>query len=119
MTVNTYGSLSDAGVQAELSKAQATPDGWTVYLVRANGKKRTPAQNRLFRSVLTRLAQQQGPSVKYWYDYLVERFLGYEEVETEDGDIRHVLTSTSDLSVEDFSNFLNACLAFAADIQAH
>lgn len=119
MTVQTYGSLSDPVVQAELAKAQSRPDNWTVYLVAANGNKRTIAQNKMFRALIQRLAQQQGRSVKYWYDYLVERFLGHIEVETEDGDIRYVLQPTSDLSVEEFSGFLNACLVFSADVQVH
>lgn len=119
MTVYNFGSLADPSVQASLERAQGSPDGWTVYLVRANGAKRTPAQNRLFRMLLAKLAQQQGRSVRYWYDYLVERFLGFVDVETEDGDVRQVLQPTSALSVEEFSGFLNACLVFAAELQVH
>lgn len=119
MTLQNFGSLAEASVQADLARAQTSPEHWTVYLVRANGLKRTPAQNRLFHTLLRKLAQQQGRSVKYWYDYLVERFLGYIEVDTEDGDTRQVLTPTSELSVEEFSGFLNACLVFASEIQVH
>lgn len=119
MTVQTYGSLAEPGVQSELARAQNNPGLWTVYLVRANGNKRTQAQNKLYRALLQKLAQQQGRSVQYWYDFLVERFLGYVEIDTEDGDVRRVLQPTSDLTVEEFSGFLNACLIFAADVQVH
>ena len=119
MTVHNYGSLSEPSIQAELARAQASPDSWTVYIVRANGNQRTPAQNRLFHVLLRKLAQQQGRSVQYWYDYLVERFLGFVDVETADGDLRRVLASTSDLSVEEFTSFLNACLVFASEMQVH
>ena len=119
MTVQTFGSLSDNAVQADLARAQSSPESWTIYLVRANGQLRTPAQNRLFQTILRKLAQQQGKSVQYWYDYLVERFLGYVDVETPDGDLRQILAPTSALSVDEFSGFLNACLAFAADLQVH
>jgi hypothetical protein len=119
MTVQMYGSLAEACVKNELSRAQENPDLWTVYLVRANGKKRTPAQNRLFHSLLRKLAQQQGRTVKFWYDYLVERFLGFIEVDTPDGDVRRILQPTSELDVEEFTGFLNACLIFAGDLQVH
>ncbi|MBK3779895.1 hypothetical protein G3A43_06480 [Paraburkholderia aspalathi] len=117
--VRMYGSLEDAEVQAELSLAQQAPREWTLYLVPARGAKRTDAQNKLYRRVLRKLAQQMGESVKYWNDFLVERFLGLDEVITEDGDVRRVLCSTSELSVAEFTSFLNACLSFAADHQVH
>lgn len=117
--VRMYGSLEDAEVQAELGKAQQAPREWTVYLVPVRGARRTDAQNRLYRNVLRKLAQQLGQSVKYWNDFLVERFLGFDEVLTEDGDLRRVLCSTADLSVSEFTNFLNACLSFSADHQVH
>ncbi|MEX3984184.1 recombination protein NinB [Paraburkholderia sp. EG287A] len=117
--VRMYGSLEDADVQAELSKAQQAPRDWTVYLVPVRGAKRTLAQNKLYRALLSKLAQQLGQSVKYWNDFLVEKFLGFDEVETEDGDLRRVLCSTSELGVAEFTSFLNACLSFASDHQVH
>lgn len=117
MAVRMHGSLRDPEVQAALNLAQHAPGEWGVYLVRTDGRKRTDAQNRLFRRLLQKLAQQQGHSVRYWYDFLVERFLGFEEVETEDGYLRQVLPSTTELSVAEFTSFLNACLAYAAEHQ--
>lgn len=119
MTVTLYGSLADPAVQAQLEKAKQQPERWAVYLVQGNANERSPAQNRLFRSILRKLAQQQGRSVQYWHDFLVERFLGFDDVITEDGYIRKVLASTSDMSVAEFGEFLNACLAFLADNQVH
>lgn len=119
MTVQNFGSLADTSVQADLARANASPELWTVYLIRAKGTKRTPAQNRMFRMLLAKLAQQQGRTVQEWYEFLVERFLGYIDVDTEDGDVRWVLQSTSDLTVEEFTSFLNACLVFAGDIGVH
>lgn len=111
-----WGSLDSGKVQETLGKALAQPGQWQAYLIQTNSKKRTDAQNRLFQAVLRRLAQQQGRSVQYWKNYLVERFLGFDEVETEDGCLRKVLCPTSDLTVSEFSQFLNACLVFAADL---
>lgn len=110
-----FGPLTDPAVQAVLSKAQAEADAWEVYLVRQGAARRTPAQNKFFRSLLRRFAQQNGHSVRYWHDYLVERFLGFDEVTDEDGYLRRVLPSTGDLSVGEFSSFLSACLALAAE----
>lgn len=117
--VRAYGSLEDNQVQLELSKAQQSPREWTIYLIPARGERRSDAQNRLYRRLLRKMAQQLGRSVKYWNEFLVERFLGLDEVETEDGCVLKVLCSTSELSVAEFTEFLNACLSFAADHQVH
>jgi hypothetical protein len=119
MTVAQYGSLMDPEVRTALEKAQLQPDKWAVYLVQGNSAQRTQAQNRLYRTVLRKLAQQQGRSVQYWNDFLVERFLGFDEVVTEDGYLKKVLPSTTELSVAEFTSFLNACLTFASDNQVH
>ncbi len=119
MNVKLYGCLADRAVSNELAKAQQNPEQWTVYLVKMDGRQRTPAQNRLFHTVVRKLAQQLGRDVQYWQDYLIEKFLGFEEVTTEDGYTRRVLASTSSLTVVEFTEFLNACLTFAADNQVH
>ncbi len=119
MTVTLYGSLADMKVREQLAQAQAQPEKWSIYLVQGNSNTRSPAQNRLFRSLLRKLAQQQGRSVQYWHDFLVERFLGFEDVVTEDGYNRKVLSSTTELTVAEFSEFLNACLTFASENQVH
>jgi hypothetical protein len=119
MTVALYGSLSDPDVRLEVEKAKLQPEKWAVYLVQGNSRQRTPAQNRLYRTVLRKLAQQQGRCVQYWNDFLVERFLGFDEVTTEDGYLKRVLPSTSELTVVEFTSFLNACLSFASDNQVH
>jgi hypothetical protein len=117
MPVALYGSLSNLDVQVQIERARLQPEKWAIYLVQGNSNERSPAQNRLYRTILRKLAQQQGRSVQYWNDFFVERYLGYEDVVTEDGYIRKVLPSTSELTVVEFSEFLNACLAFAAENQ--
>lgn len=117
MTIALYGSLAAKDVQDQLSRASKQPDKWMVYLVQGNSNERSPAQNRLFHSLLRKFAQQQGRSVQYWNDFFVERFLGFEDVLTEDGYTRQVLCPTSGLTVAEFSDFLNACLTFAAENQ--
>lgn len=110
-----FGILADPVVQTVLAKAQAQPEAWEVYLVQQGAARRSPAQNKFFRTLLRRFAQQNGHSVQYWHDYLVERFLGFDEVVDEDGYTRKVLPSTGNLSVGEFSSFLSACLALAAE----
>ncbi len=117
MTLVAHGSLADPVIRDRMERALQQPAQWSVYLVQGNSGQRTLAQNRLYRSLLRKFAQQQGRTVQYWDDYLVERFLGFEEVQTEDGYLRQVLSSTSELSVAEFSEFLNACLSFAAENQ--
>lgn len=117
MPVALYGSLGSLDVQVQLERARLQPEKWAIYLVQGNSNERSPAQNRLYRMVLRKLAQQQGRSVQYWSDFLVERFLGYDEILTEEGYIRKVLPSTAELTVAEFTEFLNACLAFAAEHQ--
>ncbi|KVP17374.1 recombination protein NinB [Burkholderia ubonensis] len=119
MTVALYGSLADQEIRAQIEKAKLQPEKWSIYLVQGNSNQRSAAQNRLYRTVLRKLAQQQGRSVQYWNDFLVERFLGFDEVVTEDGYLRKVLPSTSELTVAEFTEFLNACLTFSAENQVH
>jgi hypothetical protein len=119
MTVALYGSLADPEVRGQVEKAQLQPEKWAVYLVHGNSNQRSLAQNKLYRSLLRKLAQQMGQSVGYWNEFLVEKFLGFDEVVTEDGYIKQVLPSTSELSVAEFTSFLNAGLSFASDNQVH
>lgn len=114
-----FGALADKAAQDALQQAQKNPAAWQVYLVRTGAEKRTPAQNKFFRSLLRKFAQQNGNSVQYWHDYLIERFLGFDEVPTEDGYIRKVLPSTAELSVGEFSDFLSACLVLASEHHIH
>lgn len=118
MTSIAYGTLSSPEIHHALNTIRKHPDRIErvmVYLVEEDLRQRTPAQNRLFRKLLRAFAQQLGGSVAMWHDRMVERFLGYDEVLTEDGYTRQVLCSTSELSVTEFTQFLNACLAVAAE----
>lgn len=111
-----HGSLNDPHLAKVLAAAQRAPEHWTVYLVPAKGAKATPAQHRLYRRLVQKMAQQLGKSVEHWHKYLVERYLGFDEVETPDGDYRRVLPSTASLTVEEFSSFLHACLHLSDEI---
>lgn len=112
-----FGPMTDPAIVRRLEQAKNAPGSFMVYLVEGNSEPRTPAQNRMFRAMLAGLAQTHGNSVQYWYDYLVERFLGFDEVVTEEGYIRKVLRATSTLTVAEFTSFLNACLVFVAETQ--
>ena len=118
----SFGTFTSPEIQRALQSLSAQPDkaaAVTVYLVHEDVRPRSAAQNRLFRKLLRAFAQQLGGSVATWQDQLVARFLGYEEVTTEDDYVRRVLCSTADLSVSEFTQFLNACLALAAEHNIH
>ena len=110
------GTLDDPHVRDGLAKAHKAPVDWVITVAPA-ASQRTPAQNRFYRRLLAKLAQQLGHSVSYWHESLVEKFLGFDEILTEDGYTRRVLASTTDQSVAEFSSFLNACLVFAHESQ--
>lgn len=113
-----YGAFSSQEIQTALRMLASQPEracNVTVYLVEEDQRPRTAAQNTLFRKLLRAFAQQLGGSVALWHERLVAKFLGYDEVRTEDGYTRQVLCSTSALSVCEFTQFLNACLALAAE----
>ena len=115
MSLMLFGRLTEPSVKLMLASAQMQPEHWQIYLVKTTGVKRTPAQNSLFRVLLRKMAQQQGKSVKFWHDYLVEKFLGFDEIDTEDGYTRSVLCSTASLTVAEFAQFLTAVLVFASE----
>lgn len=113
------GRMSDPQVLSALDAAKRKPDDYVVMVLKADGRSRSPAQNQLYRSILRKLAQQQGGSVADWNEALVGRYLGYDDVLTEDGEIRRIPASTSSLTVSEFSDFLSACLVFAHEHQVH
>lgn len=115
----TWGPLTHPDVRAAVDAALVQPDHFVVFVVQNGGPQRTLAQNKLFRSLCARMAQQQGSSVTAVRDYLVERFLGAEYIETEDGSCRKVLPSTASLSVGEFSTFLTACLTLGQEMHIH
>lgn len=115
MSLMLAGRLADTEVKRMLAAALENPDQWQIYLVKTSGLKRTPAQNALFRVLLRKMAQQQGKSVQFWHDYLVEKFLGFDEIDSEDGYTRRVLCTTASLSVAEFAQFLTAVLVFASE----
>lgn len=116
MSIDAIGALSSSEIQAALGKAGKNPEKWTIYVVRSSGENRTVEQNRLFLRIKRQLAQKLGNDVSYWHRYLVERFLGFEDVEYEGLTVSE-LTHTSKLSVGEFKDFLDACLAFCAECQ--
>lgn len=119
MHVKIAGSLADPELQQSLQALQPRAKDYTVYIVPGNGNKRTVEQNRMYRRLTQRMAHVLGKDVAYWNRFFVERFLGFDEVQNEDGYLRQVLVSTSSLTVAEFTSFLSACLAFAADHQVH
>lgn len=107
MTLPTlYGSLASKEIQAQLQEAQKNPSRWTVYLVPERGDQRTIEQNRLLMRAAQELAVATGNNVTDCRDMLVERFLGYEDHVTEDGDIIKTLVATASLTVPEFTAFI-------------
>lgn len=114
----TWGPLTSPDVSAAVTTAQETPEHYIVFVIKNGGPQRTDAQNRMFRMLCMRMAQHQGTSVAEVRDYLVERFLGADYIETEDG-FRKLLPSTADMTVGEFSSFLTACLTLAQEMHIH
>ncbi len=105
-----YGSLASKEVQAQLLEAQKSPSRWTVYLVPERGDQRTIEQNRLLMRAAQELAVATGQNVMTCRDTLIERFLGYEEHLSEDGEIIRTLVATASLTVPEFTAFLYQAL---------
>jgi hypothetical protein len=78
------------------------------------GRKRTQAQSRFFHGPVLRAFMTLGYHQQECKDMLCLKFLP-REVRQFDGAIAIVPGHTSDLSVEEFTDFLDACLQLAAE----
>lgn len=79
---------------------------------------RTAAQNRFYWALLTACSEQLVGgrfSQEIWHQWAKSRFLGSEMIELPNGGLKEVETSTTDLSTESFSDYVEQILAYALE----
>jgi len=81
-------------------------DKWEV-VIQERVKQRTKAQNRLYWSWVKPIADYCGYTKKQMHYELRLKFLGEESWTTNKGEVRSEPISTTDLTVEEFAEFLN------------
>jgi hypothetical protein len=98
-------------VQQMISQA---PDG---YIVEIKKPSRSLEQNALYWSTIHEIAENvsvdgRSYTPQVWHRYFKERFLPGKIVELPGGHVIEVASSTTDLTVEDFSNFVEQVFKF-------
>jgi hypothetical protein len=81
--------------------------------------KRSLEQNRYYWAVLTDISEQVVPGRAYepsvWHEYLRALFLPERMVELPDGSVKMVEASTSELRVNEFTEYLEKVIKWSAE----
>ena len=81
--------------------------------------KRSLEQNRYYWAVLTDISEQVVPGRSYepsvWHEYLRALFLPERMVELPDGSVKMVEASTSELRVNEFTEYLEKVIKWSAE----
>jgi len=83
-------------------------------------KKRSSEANRMYWALLNLIAEQlpvkgQGYTAATWHEFLKLRYLGAHDVMLPNGKTVHITVSTSALTNEEFGEYMDKCLAWAAE----
>lgn len=99
---------------SEASRA-LTGDCFVLTLQREKEKRRN-AQNRRYWAVLHEMAEQLDINdVEAWHEWCKRRFIGVKEVTLPDGEIINIGRSSTDLSVQEFADYMTSIEAWAVD----
>ena len=81
--------------------------------------KRSLEQNRYYWAVLTDISEQVVPGRSYepsvWHEYLRALFLPERMIELPDGSVKMVEASTSELRVNEFTEYLEKVIKWSAE----
>lgn len=94
----------------EAIKGLNLAEKWEVEIVPSKKKKRSNPQNRLYFANIRILAHHFGYPDEEMHEILAGKFLGYKEIEFR-GELRVIRISTTSLTKEEFSEYLNKVLA--------
>ncbi|MDY0036705.1 MAG: recombination protein NinB [Zoogloea oleivorans] len=89
-------------------------------IVTSSERKRSAEQNaRLWKAVYEQIEQQSWVNGRQydkdtWHEYLAEKFLPKKEVEMPDGTMRLRRKSTTELTISEFGEYMQAVEAYAA-----
>jgi hypothetical protein len=95
------------------------PDGYVVEIKQAN---RTIEQNSLYWTAVHEIAESiflngKAFTPEVWHVYFKQRYLSGRMIELPNGQLIEADATTTELSKEEFSDFVNAVLAFQAENQ--
>ena len=93
------------------------PDGYVVEIKQAN---RTTEQNALYWAAIHEIAESiflngKAFTPDVWHIYFKQRYLSGRMIELPNGQLMEADATTTELSKEEFSDFVNEVLAFQAE----
>jgi hypothetical protein len=92
----------------------SAPDG---HVVEVKPAKRSLEQNRLYWAILSDISEQVVPGKSYepsvWHEYLRALFLPERFMELPDGSVKMLDPSTAELSLTDFSEYVEKVIQWA------
>ena len=86
----------------------------------SNTVKRTGSQNRIYWALLQMITEQlpvkgQNYNANAWHVYLAQRYLGCNDITLPNGKVVVMPVSTSSLTKEEFAEYFDRCLVWAAE----
>lgn len=114
-----YPDLVSAFTEMKLMQNQHTDQAWLITFQRLEEKRRD-VQNRRYWAIMHEIAEQlkineQQMSAETWHEWAKRRFIGVRELVLPDGEIAVLGMTSTDLSVADFSDYMQMLEVWAVE----
>ena len=114
-----YSDLVTAFTEMKLYQNQYPEQAWLITFQRLEEKRRD-VQNRRYWAIMHQIAEQlrvnnELMSAETWHEWAKRRFIGVREVVLPDGEIVVLGMTSTELSVADFSDYMQMLEAWAVE----
>ena len=117
--VFNYPDLVSAFTEMKATQNSYPEQAWLITFQRLEEKRRD-VQNRRYWAIMHQVAEQlrvnnENMSVDTWHEWAKRRFIGVREIVLPDGEIAILGMTSTELSVQDFSDYMQMVEAWAVD----
>ncbi len=114
-----YPDLVSAFTEMKATINSYPEQAWLLVMQRLEEKRRD-VQNRRYWAIMHQVAEQlrvnnENMSVDTWHEWAKRRFIGVREIVLPDGEIAILGMTSTELSVQDFSDYMQMVEAWAVD----
>lgn len=114
-----YPDLVSAFTEMRLMQNQHVDQAWLITFQRLEEKRRD-VQNRRYWAIMHEIAEQlkindQQMTAEVWHEWAKRRFIGVREIVLPDGEIAILGMTSTELSVADFSDYMQMLEAWAVE----
>lgn len=114
-----YPDLVKAFTEMKTTQNSYPQQAWLITFQRLEEKRRD-VQNRRYWAIMHQVSEQlrvnnENMSVDTWHEWAKRRFIGVREIVLPDGEIAILGMTSTELSVQDFSDYMQMVEAWAVD----